>query len=121
MSYRGVLKEHASALHAALYVTDWLVIVVTAWLAHAIYLNSLDISGRYTVGIIIAILLSLWLFPRFGLYQTWRSASVLDETRGISLAWGAVLLGLTAIAFSTKSGAEFSRGWLGIWAALGWV
>jgi putative colanic acid biosynthesis UDP-glucose lipid carrier transferase len=121
MSYRGVLKEHASLLHVALYAADWLVISVSAWLAHVTYLDSLDISGRYAVGIVIALLLSLWIFPRFGLYQTWRSASVLDEARGVTFAWGATLLGLTAIAFSTKSGAEFSRGWLGIWALLGWI
>src|SRR5512138_371608 len=102
MSYRGVLKEHASLLHVALYAADWIVISVSAWMAHGIYLDSFDISGRYTVGIILALLLSLWLFPRFGLYQTWRSASVLDEARSISLAWGAVLLGLMAFAFSTK-------------------
>src|SRR5512143_880217 len=121
MNKQGILKEHAGALHAALYAADWLVVVLTAWLAHGLYLGSFDVPARYTVVIGIALLLLLWLFPRFALYQTWRSASVLDEARSITLAWGSVLLGLTAIAFSTKSGAEFSRGWLGIWAALGWA
>ncbi|HEY0721747.1 MAG TPA: undecaprenyl-phosphate glucose phosphotransferase [Gammaproteobacteria bacterium] len=120
MPNRGILKEHAGALHAALYLADWVMIAASAWLAHGFYLGTFDVPGRYGLVIIIALLLSLWLFPRFSLYQTWRSASVLDEARNITLAWGGVLLILTALAFSTKTGAEYSRGWLGLWAMLGW-
>lgn len=120
MSTKGIFKEHAGALHAALHLADWLVVVTSAWLAHGVYLGTYDVPARYTGVVVIALLLSLWLFPRFSLYQTWRSASVLDEARNISLAWGSVLLGLTAFAFSTKSGAEYSRGWLGLWAVFGW-
>jgi len=120
MKYRGMLKEHASLLNVAFYVADWLMIAISAWLAYWIYLGDTQMPGHYSVGILIALLLSAWLFPRFSIYQAWRGASILDEMRSVSLAWGSVLLALTAFAFTTKMGAQYSRGWLGIWALVGW-
>lgn len=119
MNSRGILKEHASTLNAVLHVADWLMIAASGWFAHWLYLDSTYMSGHYSVGILITLLLAAWLFPRFSLYQAWRGASVIDEIRSISLAWGAVLLALTAFAFTTKMGGEYSRGWLGLWAAIG--
>lgn len=120
MNSRGILKEHATSLNAALYAADWLMIAFSAWLAHWLYLGDTQLPGHYSVGILIALLLAAWLFPRFALYQAWRGGAIIDEMRSVSLAWGAVLLALTAFAFSTKMGAEFSRGWLGAWAVVGW-
>ena len=120
MSYHGIVKEHASTLNAAFHVADWFVIAVSAWGAHWLYLDSPDMPGHYTAVVLIALLCAAWLFPRFSLYETWRGASVIDEARSVSLAWGAVLLALTAFAFSTKTGATYSRGWLGTWAVLCW-
>jgi putative colanic acid biosynthesis UDP-glucose lipid carrier transferase len=117
---RGMLKEHASLLNVAFYVADWLMIAISAWLAYWIYLGDTQMPGHYSVGVLIALLLSAWLFPRFSIYQAWRGASILDEMRLVSLAWGSVLLALTAFAFTTKMGAQYSRGWLGIWAFVGW-
>jgi putative colanic acid biosynthesis UDP-glucose lipid carrier transferase len=120
MNSRGILKEHATVLNVALYAADWLMIAFSAWLAHWLYLGDTQLPGHYSVGILIALLLAAWLFPRFTLYQAWRGGAIIDEMRSVSLAWGAVLLALTAFAFSTKMGAEFSRGWLGTWAVVGW-
>jgi putative colanic acid biosynthesis UDP-glucose lipid carrier transferase len=121
MSYHGILKEHASTLNAAFHVADWLVIALSGWLAYWLYLGTPTLPGRYSVVILLTLLFAAWLFPRFSLYQTWRGASVIDEVRSVSMAWGAVLLALTAFAFTTKTGPEYSRGWLGIWAVLGWM
>ncbi|MEW5992970.1 MAG: undecaprenyl-phosphate glucose phosphotransferase [Candidatus Zixiibacteriota bacterium] len=120
MRSRGILKEHASILNAALHLTDWLAIAVTAWLAHWWYLDSIELPGGYLLVVLIALLCAAWLFPRFSLYQTWRGVSIIDEVRSISLAWGSVLLALTVIAFATKTGAAYSRGWLLLWAGSGW-
>lgn len=120
MNTRGILKEHATALNAAFYAADWLMVAFSGWLAYWLYLDGTQLPGHYSVGILIALLLAAWLFPRFSLYQAWRGASIIDEMRSVSLAWGAVLLVLTAFAFTTKMGADYSRGWLGIWAFTGW-
>ena len=121
MSYRGILKEHAGALNAALHVVDWLAIALASWVAFALYLGMAWMPESYMMVVLVALLLAATLFPRFSMYQAWRGASVIDEVRTISLAWGAVLLGLMFLAFFTKTGATFSRGWLGVWAVTGWV
>lgn len=118
MTYRGLLKEYSSALNAAFHVADWLMIAVSAWLAHWLYLGSPHLPGRYLSAVGVVLLLAAWLFPRFSLYQAWRGVSVLDEIRSVVVAWGAVLLALMVFVFVTKSGTTYSRGWLGIWFGL---
>ena len=120
MYYRGVLKEHATLLNVLLQVADWGTILLTAWAAHRIYFGNWDLPTSYTIVACIMVLLASLLFPRFNLYQAWRGASIFDEVRAITLGWTLVLFLLFTFAFTTKMGAEFSRGWIGIWALLGW-
>jgi len=121
MNYQGVLKQHASTVKLALYVSDWLAIGLAARFAYWFYLGDEGMPERYLAAILIGLLLAGVFFPRFGLYQTWRSGSIIDEVKNISLAWGALLLGLMTLAFTTKLGAEYSRGWLASWAVFGWI
>ena len=121
MAYRGILKEHAGVLNAALHVVDWLAIILASWLAFGFYLGWSGMPESYWLVVFVTWLLAVTLFPRFAVYQAWRGASIIDELGTISLAWGAVLLGLMFLAFSTKTGATYSRGWLGLWAVSGWV
>lgn len=120
-SYRGLLKEHSSVLNAALHVLDWGAVAVAGWAAHDIYLGSWDLAPSYSIVVGIVVLLAALLFPRFRLYQAWRGASIFDEIRAITLAWTLVLFLLFGFAFTTKMGVQFSRGWVGIWAILGWL
>jgi putative colanic acid biosynthesis UDP-glucose lipid carrier transferase len=120
MGYRGILKEHATVLNALLHVSDWGAIAIAAWAAHLFYLGNWGLPAAYGVVIGIVVLLAALLFPRFNLYQAWRGASIFDEVRAITLAWALVLFLLFTFAFTTKMGIHFSRGWIGIWALLGW-
>ena len=120
MGYRGVLKEHATLLNALLHVSDWGGILLAAWVAHRIYLGNWSLPASYSIVVGVVVLLAALLFPRFNLYQAWRGASIFDEVRAITLAWALVLFLLFAFAFTTKMGIDFSRGWIGIWALLGW-
>ena len=120
MGYRGVLKEHATLLNALLHVSDWAAILLAAWAAYRIYLGDWGFPASYSIVVGIVVLLAALLFPRFNLYQAWRGASIFDEVRAVTLAWALVLFLLFAFAFTTKMGINFSRGWIGIWALLGW-
>lgn len=121
MTSRGILKEYASALNATLHVADWLVVFLTGWLAHWLYLDSAAMSVRYLNVILLALLFAAWIFPRFSLYQAWRGLSVIDEVRSVTLAWAGVLLALMTLAFTTKTGPEYSRGWFLVWAVVCWL
>jgi len=119
--YRGLLKEHSSVLNIIFHIFDWVGIIFTAWIAHRIYLGSWLLPSSYSSVIVVVVLLAALLFPRFNLYKTWRGASILEEIKAITLAWILVLLLLLTFAFSTKMGAQFSRGWIGVWSLLGWT
>lgn len=120
MRYRGVLKEHATILNALLHVSDWGAILLAACAAYRIYLGNWNLPTSYSLVTGIAVLMAALLFPRFNLYRAWRGASIFNEIRTITLAWALVLFLLFAFAYTTKMGIYFSRGWIGIWALLGW-
>lgn len=115
------LRKQSSVLISILHVFDWAVIIFAAWIAHRLYLGSWSLPTSYITVVGFVVLLAGMLFPRFELYKAWRSASLFDEVRAITLAWTLVLFLFFALAFSTQSGIKFSRGWIGIWAMLGWA
>lgn len=119
IAHRGILKEHASSLSVVLHLADWFMIAASAGVAYWAYFDTIDIPGRYSSAIVIGLLLAAWLFPRFSLYQAWRGVSLFDEIGAVTMAWGAVLLGLMVFAFVTKTSANYSRGWFFIWGLMG--
>ncbi|MDP2783283.1 MAG: undecaprenyl-phosphate glucose phosphotransferase [Sulfurimicrobium sp.] len=121
MKTGGVLKGHASSLHLAMYVLDWGLIALAAVLGHYWYLESWSLPESYLILIGVSVLFAGLIFPQFSLYKTWRGVSLAEEARSILIAWTTVLFCLFGFAFLTKSGAAFSRGWIGYWAILGWV
>ncbi len=119
MLYRGILKEYASVWQAVLRAADAAVVAGTGWLAATIYIGMLPHNTGYVLGIVLAILLVPMVFPAFGLYRAWRGQGLRLELHAITLAWATVLAVLAVLAFLTKRGPEFSRGWFLIWFVLG--
>lgn len=120
MKYRGILSEYAALWEMLLRLADALAVLASGWLASVIYLGGLPNSPGYTLGLILAVLLCLVIFPSFGLYRAWRGISLGAEMRTLSLAWLTTFGALTFFAFVTKTGPDFSRGWFLIWLSLGW-
>lgn len=121
MRYRGVLQEYVALWDALLRLADVLAVVASGWAASLIYLGGLPQLPGYTLGLVLAVLLCLALFPMFGMYRAWRGGSLGEEIRTITLAWATTLITLTFFAFVTKTGPDFSRGWFLIWLVVGWV
>lgn len=121
MRYRGVLKEYAAFWEVLLRMADVSAVVVSGWAAGLIYLGGMPQLPGYKLGMVLAVLLCLVLFPLFGMYRAWRGSSLGEEVRTITLAWASTLVTLTLFAFVTKTGPEFSRGWFLIWLVVGWV
>lgn len=121
MKTGGVLKGHAGSLHLAMYALDWGLIVLAAVVGHYGYLGSWSLPQNYLILTGISLLFAGMIFPQFSLYKIWRGVSLAEEARSILIAWAAVLFCLFGFTFLTKSGADFSRGWISYWAILGWV
>ncbi|WP_422126848.1 undecaprenyl-phosphate glucose phosphotransferase [Thioalkalivibrio sulfidiphilus] len=117
----GVLKEHAGLLNAVLHLLDWFIVGVTGWLAYWMYLGRTSLPDNYEAALVVGVLAAAVIFPRFQIYRAWRGAPLLEELRLITMAWGIAMICLVTIAFLTKMGANFSRGWALIWALSGWA
>jgi putative colanic acid biosynthesis UDP-glucose lipid carrier transferase len=121
MGYRGALREYAAVWELVLRVADVAAVVLSGWLAGLIYLGDIPHAPRYILGLLLSGSLCLTMFPVFNLYRAWRGNSLGEEIQALTLAWLATLATLTFLAFITKTGDEFSRGWFFIWLGLGWL
>lgn len=113
-------KEYSSQLSLIAHFNDALAIVLSGWVAFLVpdWPQSLD-EQRYQVAIIIGTLIAIIVFPRYGIYQSWRGKGWLTQIRSVLLAWITVMSILVFFAFLTKTGALYSRHWLMLWGFLG--
>ena len=129
MYQKGFLKGHANLLNLLLRLSDWALILmcgILSYYASNAYdtftaLGVVGVPNSYFQVILLAVLLSALIFPLFTIYRVWRGSSTLSEIKYLTMAWIMVALCLTLLAFITKSGAEYSRSWMAIWLASGWI
>ena len=129
MYQKGFLKGHANLLNLFLRLNDWLLIMISGMLSYYASnayetFTALGVQGlpeSYIQVVLLAVLLSALIFPLSNVYKVWRGSSTLTEIKHISIAWIIVAMTLTLLAFITKSGAEYSRSWIAIWLASGWL
>ncbi len=128
MPSRGILKEYSSLLNLILRIIDWLTIYFSGIFAY--YATGLDEYfaqfGQHTMPIaynyvlVVAVLLSIVIFPFLSLYRAWRGGSVFDEMKLLTLGWVFTAFFLATFALMTKTGAAYSRLWVGVWFISGW-
>jgi len=129
MKKKGFLKEHANALNLVLRLVDLFVVLVCGVISYyySPALEAYSVVGvhglptHYLNAILITVVFTAFLFSIFNIYRVWRGISTLSEAKQLSMAWLMVGLLLTALAFVTKSGADFSRTWMGLWFISVWV
>jgi Undecaprenyl-phosphate glucose phosphotransferase len=121
MFKRGFLKQHSSTISLFARIMDAALIVLIGLITYAGYVDVWPMASHYPGMFVRAALLVLVVFPLFGIYQSWRGGSLIHELRQCSLAWALVLVALIMLSFLTKTGAQYSRMWLGFWAVFGWV
>jgi putative colanic acid biosynthesis UDP-glucose lipid carrier transferase len=117
---RGLVQQHSGVFEIALRLMDLLVITFAAWVMHWFYLGTTSPPAPYLAVIGFGLVLAAWLFPSFDVYVPWRGASIIEEIRRITLAWAVVMSILLLFLFATRSGAEFSRMWVALWAGATW-
>lgn len=129
MIKKGFLKEHASLLNCVLRFGDLALIMAAGVIAYYFSnafetFTALGVEGlpaSYVQVILLSALLSALTFPLFNIYRVWRGSSTLSEIKQLTTAWAMVAMMMTLLAFITKSGAAYSRSWMVIWFAGGWI
>jgi len=129
MIKKGLLKGHSSILNLILRLIDLAAILICGVLsyyfstAYETY-TAAGVHGlpeHYSKVVLFAVILVALLFPLFNTYRVWRGSSTLSEIRQLTMAWLMAGLILAGLAFVTKSGADYSRSWMGFWFVSTWV
>ncbi len=129
MIKKGFLKGHSSTLNFILRFLDVLTVLVcgifsyylsTAYVVHA-EMGIYGVPQPYLKVVFLAVVLTSLVFPLFSVYRVWRGSSTLTEIKYLTMAWLLIGLLLAGLAFVTKSGADFSRSWMGLWFIFTWI
>jgi len=129
MLKKGFLKGHANVLNFVLRLIDLLFVLVCGMLSYyysaafEVY-TAAGVQGwpeHYLKVVILAVFITAFVFPLFNMYRVWRGTSTLTEIKHLTMAWIMVGFTLTGLAFITKSGADYSRSWIGLWFASTWL
>ncbi|MEA3411477.1 MAG: undecaprenyl-phosphate glucose phosphotransferase, partial [Pseudomonadota bacterium] len=125
----GMLKEHSSLVNVFLRAIDWFAIYASGVVAF--YLSGVSeafeqigqtgLPESYVLVILMVVGLSAAIFPASSVYRVWRGAPVMEELRQVTIGWCALAFVLAALALMTKTGAQYSRMWGGVWFVLGWT
>ncbi len=118
---RSLLKTNATALDQLLRLTDPIVIVGVGWAMQWIYLGTPDAPSTYWVAMLAVALMSLAVFPATGLYRPQRGGSLIEDLRSLAYGWLTLLAFGVFLVFVTKSGELYSRVWVALWFAGGFL
>ena len=129
MLKKGFLKGHSNVLNFILRLTDLSIVVVAGALSYYYSAafetyTAVGVEGlpeHYLKVILFALILAGLIFPQFAIYRVWRGSSTLTEIKYLTMAWLMVGLLLAMLAFATKTGADYSRSWMGLWFASTWI
>lgn len=116
------IKEHASILVSVFRVLEVTLILISGIVSFKLLESNkhfpaydILIPNNYINAIGVAILLSLWWFPKFNLYRSWRAIAFQEEIKSLVRAWITSMIGLIIFIFFTKTADQFSRHWLILW------
>ncbi len=118
---RNLLKSNATALEQALRLADPAMVVFAGWAAQWWYLGNAEATSTYWVAMLAVALLSLAVFPATGLYRPQRGASLVEDMRALGSGWLLLLAIAVFLAFVTKTGETYSRVWVALWFAGGFL
>ncbi|MGH8278374.1 MAG: undecaprenyl-phosphate glucose phosphotransferase [Gammaproteobacteria bacterium] len=115
----GVLRRHAPLITAITRALDAVLCVAGAFLALWFRFGTTGVSMTPDYGELVALgaLAVVIVFPLAGVYQSWRSGSVLLVAARVLAAWFAVFVLLMVFLVATKQAESFSRLWLISWFA----
>ena len=117
MHSKGFLREHSLLFSWLLRTFDWLVILMSALIAHYVALGTWPPKPQYITAIVLALALFTAIAPSFNLYRNWRGSAKTHELGTIIGAWAMIFLLLALLTFVTKT--SVSRSWAVAWCLIG--
>jgi len=121
MYKHGLLKEFSPLLSFFIRALDLLIVVIGGISAHFYRFDHINLNTRYETAILVGVLLAALILPSFRLYHSWRGKGLLTQLWSATLAWFTTSIILVLLAFSVKSGADYSRIWAGYWLLNTWL
>ena len=115
---RGRLKEFSSEVAFLQRLADALLVGACAYVAAWLRFGAPALDSAQGTAVVIALLIANFLFAELGLYRSWRAGSIGHEVGLLWVGWGATFLLFTGLLFALKTGASYSRLWIGTWFAL---
>jgi Undecaprenyl-phosphate glucose phosphotransferase len=118
MPTQDFLRQNESVLITVSRAMDILVMVATGWLAWIIYSGGAPIEPIYETALLYAAFVTLFIFPVFDHYRSWRGRSWFEQLRAIVWSVAAVMAVLVVSSAILKTTAWYSRIWFGTWTLL---
>lgn len=117
----GFFSKYAALLDILLRIGDLVIVALTGLAIYAVRFGITSVNDPYRGGIILAVLLTLIIFPASRVYRSWRGQSLTMEILHVWAAWAAVLAALFALTWMMKTTDAYSRLWVLGWFASGLV
>lgn len=114
---RRLLQNHDTLVVWFQRLVD-VTIIVGVLLGLAWWRNG-EVHTPYRYLAIVGVLLMLYVYHVAGVYR--KFAGPIEGVQHLARAWGVVVMALGAVAFATKSSADFSRAVILVWTALAFV
>jgi putative colanic acid biosynthesis UDP-glucose lipid carrier transferase len=121
MYRRGLLKEFSAVFNFFIRIFDLLMIVIGGLAAHFYRFGDFNLNTRYETAIILGVLVAALIFPTTQLYHSWRGKGLIKQLWAVTISWISSIFILSIIAFSVKSGADYSRIWAAHWLMYTWI
>lgn len=101
-------------------IVDILSIIISGIITYIAYFGfeKWPMPIHYNVALTLSVLLSLVIFPWFGVHKQY-GYELFSYISKLITAWLTVIAAMVVIAFTLKVGADFSRVWIMSWAILG--
>jgi len=110
-----------NAFAAGLKLLDPFVIAFTGLFSYYLRFDDLELPANYRTAILVVFALTIVVFVTMDVYR-WRPDEGLRRglTRLVA-GWCGIMVALVLLLYATKTGSEFSRQWLGVWAGLAFL
>jgi len=106
-----------SVVTGSVRIIEFLLIAVLGFAIYLLYVEREGTSTHitYLIAVLIAATANMLTFQAFNLYEVPAFSAFVRSFTRIVFAWSLVVVGMMALAFFGKVGADFSRVWIATW------